>query len=897
MDGRPEQTSAAPRRTLASMLDRLEAEKRVADALVRVAEEAGGTLALSEVLDRICRLSLEVTRCDRASIYLWSHRRQAYAPAFDRGTPPRILARFKDRVSRPGEIFQEEALRAGEIVVIDRRRPLSAPERQLLDDGETFAVALAPLRARDRPLGSLVLALEHEPGFDDTALTILRGVARQASTLIDNALLFQREEKAGQLRARVAALAASLSAETDAFRIGRLVCAEGASLFRVDSSVLFVRKGDELVACGARPAGSPAESLRVPLHERTLPLVYAFETGEALFQNDVPDPPPSGARLVREFGIKCSLVIPLHGRSGPLGCLTFSDTRRPYCFGEHAMDDARLLSAIATSALERADLFAELHATNAALRRSEEQFRSIIELGSDVITILDREGRISYESPSIERLGYSAEEMRGATPFPFIHPEDVSRVLVALDRVATSPKTAEAVEFRFRHRDGSWRVMEGIGKLSSELGIIVSSRDVTERKRAEEALREEADIAAALARVGQELISSLDAPVILERLCRVTTEVLECDHSTTWLWRAEEGAFVPIAGFVDPPEVWESLRLLKLPLDLIATHVERMSHDDLVELSVEGQSGLLAEILDYYETPIVLCMALRRGSEVIGIQTAARTDRTSTFSSPSRRIARGIAQLASAALANAQLVAELERANRLKSEFVSTMSHELRTPLNVILGFLEMARDPEFTEGDRHDLYDRIDKASRELLDLVEGTLTAGKVEAGRDEARFETVDLAALWAEIGEACAAIPRAAGVALEWSRTVPATSLRTDPSKLRVILRNLVGNAVKFTESGSVRAEIALADGVLSTRISDTGIGIEPADQTTIFEMFRQADGSDSRRFGGTGLGLYIVKRFVTQLGGTISVESALGRGSVFHVRIPVAPSSGATAVSR
>jgi signal transduction histidine kinase len=121
-----------------------------------------------------------------------------------------------------------------------------------------------------------------------------------------------------------------------------------------------------------------------------------------------------------------------------------------------------------------------------------------------------------------------------------------------------------------------------------------------------------------------------------------------------------------------------------------------------------------------------------------------------------------------------------------------------------------------------------------------------------------------------------------VHLEWSDAVPAVSLLTDPRKLTVVLRNLVGNALKFTESGYVRVEAHHDAEGLVLRVADTGIGIRPEDQQTIFEMFRQADGSDSRRYGGTGLGLYIVRRFVEQLGGSVTVDSAPGRGSVFSV---------------
>jgi signal transduction histidine kinase len=266
------------------------------------------------------------------------------------------------------------------------------------------------------------------------------------------------------------------------------------------------------------------------------------------------------------------------------------------------------------------------------------------------------------------------------------------------------------------------------------------------------------------------------------------------------------------------------------------------------------------------------------------VQTAAYSSGSATFSAERLRIARGIAPLASTALANARLLSELERVNRLKSEFVSTMSHELRTPLNVILGFIEMVRDPVVPDDDRREMYDRIEMAGRELMELIEATLTVGKMEAGRDEACFELVALPSLWEELRQTCSKGP-SGQVALEWAQDVPAISLRTDPGKLKVIVRNLVRNALKFTERGAVRVEIEVDGESCSIRVADTGIGIRAEDKATIFDMFRQADGSDRRRYGGTGLGLYIVRRFVTQLGGTIDLESVPARGSLFTVRLP------------
>ncbi len=279
-----------------------------------------------------------------------------------------------------------------------------------------------------------------------------------------------------------------------------------------------------------------------------------------------------------------------------------------------------------------------------------------------------------------------------------------------------------------------------------------------------------------------------------------------------------------------------------------------------------------------------LYAALREGHELIGVVSFVRAaDRP--FSDADRGLARAVADQAALALRTATVVQDLRRANQLKTEFVSTMSHELRTPLNVILGYAEMARDCALEPADRDDCLDRIVGAGRDLLTLIESTLEIGKLEAGRMEVRAEPVPLPAFLDQLAETCGRIPRADGVVLEWSRAVPALTVETDARKLDIVVRNLVGNALKFTERGAVSVEVCVEPARIGLRIRDTGIGIRAEDRDSIFEMFRQADGSDTRRYGGVGLGLYIVRRFVDQLGGTIELDSTPGVGTTFTVWLP------------
>ncbi len=232
-----------------------------------------------------------------------------------------------------------------------------------------------------------------------------------------------------------------------------------------------------------------------------------------------------------------------------------------------------------------------------------------------------------------------------------------------------------------------------------------------------------------------------------------------------------------------------------------------------------------------------------------------------------------------------QLMQDLASADKARAEFVGNLSHELRTPLNVIIGYSDMLLDDAFgvLTKDQNKTIDRIHRQSRELLDLVNTTLELSRVEAGRIPLDVERVDIGEVIDEIIEETNVL--AATKELEVSHQVSAATTKpnTDPVKLKVILKNLVANALKFTDRGFVRIHVEnSADGVAFT-ISDSGRGI-PVDQlNTIFEPFEQGDSAKGQR--GAGLGLHIVQRLLAILCGTIRLESTIGEGSTFHVWIP------------
>ncbi|NNU15970.1 response regulator [Parvularcula sp. ZS-1/3] len=302
---------------------------------------------------------------------------------------------------------------------------------------------------------------------------------------------------------------------------------------------------------------------------------------------------------------------------------------------------------------------------------------------------------------------------------------------------------------------------------------------------------------------------------------------------------------------------------------------ERSLFDEQLIQAVESARGFTFEHsltlhpgeVRRYRTKIVVSKGSRHsGAEVLG--------RTDDIEADARRLEEALeARNAS------------EAANRQKTDFLTNISHELRTPLNGVLGMAQLLSrtnlDPQ------QDKYvKRLSASGNALLSIIDDVLDLSRIESGQIEFEMESLDLPAMLGEVRDA--AIGLAASKRLKLRVDLPEEPLpasRGDRKRINQVVLNLVGNAVKFTESGSVTMAVRQQGDVLRFSVTDTGLGISEEHQAKIFERFTQADSSSTRKFGGTGLGLAISRELIDSMNGAIGVESKLGEGSTFWFTLP------------
>ena len=390
----------------------------------------------------------------------------------------------------------------------------------------------------------------------------------------------------------------------------------------------------------------------------------------------------------------------------------------------------------------------------------------------------------------------------------------------------------------------------------------------------------------------------------LNRVLESARQVIGIDRFLIWAVPADREVITALAGAGFPDAEWEEVKDLQIPLGdapLLA-----LSYRESVPLVFDEHNPIPPELR--MRPPYSAIRPLRTNNVVV-VPMIARGQPVGALSADNRRsrvpiladtveLLSTFASHAAVAIENARLFgeiadkrAELEVASRHKSEFLANMSHELRTPLNAIIGYSEMLEeDAADLDGGRlvPDLQ-KINAAGKHLLELINAVLDLSKIEAGKMELYVEEFGVVRLVQDIAAVIQPLAEKNGNRLDVECNADTGVMRSDVTKMRQALFNLLSNACKFTEQGTVSLVVSrdTTEGQdwLSFRVSDTGIGMTPEQMTRLFQEFSQADAATTRRFGGTGLGLALSRRLCRMMGGDVTVESEPGGGSTFIVRLP------------
>jgi len=572
--------------------------------------------------------------------------------------------------------------------------------------------------------------------------------------------------------------------------------------------------------------------------------------------------------------------------------------------------------------------------TQKDLEEHKELLELITDNMCDLVALTNLEGNFEFVGKSHRMLGYDPQFLLGKNVMDFVHPEDLPRVLLEFKEFFRSKMDGHKAEYRYRRKDGSYVWLETFGRFikgpdSTPKKIVFSTRDITERKHAEEALQE----SEAMVRTKLEAILQPEGdigPIELSDILDV--ENVQAFMDDFWSITNFPVGILDLKGNILVATGWQDICV-----KFHRAHPEANKH--CLESDTILSTGVSPGEFKFYKcrnnmwdivTPIVVGGkhmgnlflgqflfkdevldedVYRAQARKYGFDEEAYIDalhkvprwgpktvdqvmqfyaRFATFIST---LSWSNLKLARSLTAEGQAKQQAEAANHAKSEFLANMSHELRTPLNGIMGMLDVLQATTELDHEQKEFVDMGITAANRLTRLLSDILDLSKVEAGKMEVIDEELSLRELVDSVSDLFKVSIKDKDVPLtcKLDPELP-EKIVGDEMRLRQILFNLLGNAFKYTDEGEISLEItplASSDGEqrLLFVVSDTGIGIPEDRLKTLFKPFVQVDSSYTRKYQGAGLGLAIIRRLVDLMGGSVNIESTEGRGTTVYVALP------------
>ncbi|MEH2372877.1 PAS domain S-box protein [Nostoc sp.] len=568
-----------------------------------------------------------------------------------------------------------------------------------------------------------------------------------------------------------------------------------------------------------------------------------------------------------------------------------------------------------------------------ALQSGQQRYQLLAEASPACIFHADIDGNILYFNQRWSEItGCSLEESLLTGWVNAVHPDDREQLLLAWNQAIATVRMYK-YEHRFMRDDSTvvWVIAQALPEFGDDgeiQGYIGTITDITERKLAEEALRESAERERAIAQVIQRMRQTLDLETIFAATTQELRQVLNCDRVVVYRFNPHwSGEFVSESvsnGWISLIEehnndsnltegVLQDGRCLAKILDSVNNQLENPDLQAIPgatflcvpDIYNAGFHPIYINLLERFQAKAYIIVPIFYGSQLWGLLASYQNSACRQWKAEEVNIVVQIGNQLGVALQQAQLLAQTQRqsqalqdaviiadaANRAKSEFLANMSHELRTPLNAILGFTQIMSHDHALSTEHQQNLTIINRAGEHLLNLINDILEMSKIEAGRITLNLNSFDLIRLLENLEEMLRfrAISKGLELVFEYKSYLP-QYVKADESKLRQVLLNLLGNAIKFTDTGRVTLRMGMEHGEkllpnLFFEVQDTGRGIASQEIDLLFEAFGQTEtGRKSQQ--GTGLGLAISRKYVQLMGGDISVSSIIGKGSKFRFNIQI-----------